>query len=36
MMAAVDVRGEDLETVTKAWVEENQSVWQPWLDAAVQ
>jgi glycine betaine/proline transport system substrate-binding protein len=36
MMAAVDVRGEDLETVTKAWVEENESVWRPWLDAAVQ
>ena len=35
MMAAVDVRGEDLEAVTKAWVEENESVWRPWLDAAV-
>jgi ABC-type proline/glycine betaine transport system substrate-binding protein len=29
------VRGEDLEAVTKAWVEENESVWRPWLDAAV-
>jgi glycine betaine/proline transport system substrate-binding protein len=36
MMAAVDVRGEDLAEVTKAWVDENESVWRPWLDAAVQ
>ena len=36
MMAAVDVRGEDLAEVTKAWVDENEAVWRPWLDAAVQ
>ena len=34
MMAAIDVRGEDLGEVTDAWVEANQDIWQPWVDAA--
>ncbi len=34
MMAAVDVNGEDLGAVTKAWVDANEAVWKPWLDAA--
>lgn len=35
MMAAIDANNEDLETVTKAWVDANQAVWQPWVDAAL-
>ena len=35
MMAAIDVRGEDLVEVTKAWVDANKSKWQPWVDAAL-
>lgn len=34
MMAAVDVRGEDLAAVTKAWVDANEAKWKPWVDAA--
>ena len=34
MMAAIDVRGEKLEQVTRAWVDENQARWQPWVEAA--
>ena len=34
MMAAIDVRGEKLENVTKAWVDDNQAKWQSWVDAA--
>lgn len=36
MMAAIDVRGEDLDTVVNDWVENNSDVWQPWVDAAKQ
>ena len=36
MMAAIDVRGEDLAEVTRAWVDANEAVWRPWLDAAMQ
>ena len=36
MMAAIDVRGEDLATVTKAWVDANEAAWRPALDAATQ
>ena len=36
MMAAIDVNGEDLAEVTKAWVDANEATWRPWLDAAVQ
>lgn len=34
MLAAVDSNGEDLGTVVSAWVDGNQAVWQPWVDAA--
>ena len=36
MMAAVDVKGEDLGEVTQAWVDANEATWRPWLDAAMQ
>ena len=35
MMAAIDSRNEQLAEVTKAWVDANQSKWQPWVDAAL-
>jgi ABC-type proline/glycine betaine transport system substrate-binding protein len=35
MMAAIDNRNEPLAEVTKAWVDANQSKWQPWVDAAL-
>ncbi len=34
MMAAVDQQGKDLDAVVAQWVQDNQSVWQPWVDAA--
>ena len=34
MMAAIDVRGEKLGAVTKAWVDANESKWRPWVEAA--
>ena len=36
MMAAIDVKGEDLAEVTRAWVDANEATWRPWLDAAMQ
>ena len=36
MMAAIDVKGEDLAEVTTAWVDANEATWRPWLDAAMQ
>ena len=36
MMSAIDVRGEDLAAVTKAWVDANDSKWKPWTQAAMQ
>lgn len=36
MMKAVDVDGEDLQAVVKAWVDANEATWKPWLDAAMQ
>ena len=36
MMAAIDVKGEDLAEVTTAWVDANEAIWRPWLDAATQ
>jgi glycine betaine/proline transport system substrate-binding protein len=35
MMAAIDVNGEDLDEVTKAWVDANEAKWKPWADAAM-
>jgi glycine betaine/proline transport system substrate-binding protein len=34
MMLAVDKKGEDLDAVTKAWIDANQATWEPWLKAA--
>jgi glycine betaine/proline transport system substrate-binding protein len=36
MMAAIDVRGEDLDEVVGQWVDDNEAVWKPWADAATQ
>jgi glycine betaine/proline transport system substrate-binding protein len=36
MMAAIDVRGEDLDTVIEQWVDANEATWKPWVDAATQ
>jgi glycine betaine/proline transport system substrate-binding protein len=35
LMKAVDVDGKKLEDVVKAWVDENEAVWKPWVDAAI-
>ncbi len=35
MMNLIDNEGQDLDAVTKAWVEENRAVWQPWVDQAM-
>lgn len=35
MMDLIDNQGEDLNAVTKAWVDENRDTWQPWADAAI-
>jgi glycine betaine/proline transport system substrate-binding protein len=34
MMLAVDKKGEDLDKVTKEWIDSHQDVWQPWIKAA--
>ncbi|WP_315928227.1 ABC transporter substrate-binding protein [Mesorhizobium sp. SP-1A] len=34
MMLAVDKQGKDLDAVAKAWIDDHESVWQPWIDAA--
>jgi glycine betaine/proline transport system substrate-binding protein len=34
MMLRVDKKGEDLDAVTKEWVDQHEQVWKPWLDAA--
>jgi len=34
MMLAVDKKGEDLDKVTKAWIDANPQIWQPWIKAA--
>ncbi len=36
MMAAVDVDGGDLDEVVEAWVNDNEAVWGPWVEAATQ
>lgn len=35
MMNLIDNEGQDLDAVTKAWVEENRDLWQPWVDQAM-
>ena len=34
MMLAIDKKGEDLDAVTKAWIDANQATWEPWIKAA--
>jgi ABC-type proline/glycine betaine transport system substrate-binding protein len=34
-MDLIDNQGEDLDAVTKAWVEDHHDVWQPWVDQAL-
>jgi len=34
MMKAIDQDGQDLDGVVAGWVDDNQSIWQPWVDAA--
>ena len=34
MMLAVDKKGEDLDKVTKEWIDAHPDVWQPWIKAA--
>lgn len=36
MMGAVDVEGKDVVAVTDAWMQANEAVWRPIVDAAVQ
>ncbi|MCC6002607.1 MAG: ABC transporter substrate-binding protein [Pararhodobacter sp.] len=35
MMARIDRDGEDTETVIAEWMAENEAVWRPWIDAAL-
>ena len=35
MMAAIDMRGEDLVAVTKKWVDDNEAKWRPMVEAAL-
>ena len=35
MMDLIDNQGEDLDAVTKAWVDDHTDVWQPWVDQAL-
>ncbi|TPM24837.1 ABC transporter substrate-binding protein [Mesorhizobium sp. B2-3-5] len=34
MMLAVDKQGKDLDAVVKDWLDKNEAVWKPWVDAA--
>ena len=36
MMNAIDQDGKDLGETVSAWVDANQAIWQPWIDAAKQ
>ncbi len=36
MAMAVEVEGQKAAEVAKAWVDENEAVWKPWVDAATQ
>lgn len=35
MMNAIDQDGKKLEAVVSAWVDANQAIWKPWVDAAM-
>ena len=34
LMLAIEKQGQDEDKVTGDWVDKNQSVWQPWVNAA--
>jgi len=34
MMLSIDKKGQDIDAVTKAWVDQNEATWGPWLKAA--
>ncbi len=34
MILAIDKQGKDIESVTKSWVDQNQDVWEPWVNEA--
>ena len=36
MMLAVDKEGRNIDTVVKEWVDANEAVWSPWIEAASQ
>ena len=34
MMNAIDQEGRNIEDVVREWVDNNEAIWQPWVDAA--
>jgi len=34
-MQKVEVDGVDVAVASKAWVDENEDLWRPWVDAAL-
>jgi glycine betaine/proline transport system substrate-binding protein len=34
MMLAIDKNGQDLDTVVTEWIDKNEALWKPWVDAA--
>lgn len=34
MMLAIDKNGQDIDAVVKDWVDKNEAVWKPWIEAA--
>jgi glycine betaine/proline transport system substrate-binding protein len=35
MMLAIDKKGQDIDAVTKAWIDANQATWEPWVKTAI-
>ena len=35
LMGSIDNENQDIETVIGIWVDENEAIWRPWVDAAV-
>jgi glycine betaine/proline transport system substrate-binding protein len=33
-MLAVDKKGQDIDAVVKDWINKNEAVWKPWIEAA--
>jgi glycine betaine/proline transport system substrate-binding protein len=34
MMNAIDQEGKKLDEVVRQWVDDNEAIWKPWVDAA--